>query len=257
MARAAGRVEATVVGIQQIYHGALKEERSAAQRAAAKRSRGGRRSPRGEVLVGGSPNAEPGATATTPQPTGADSVATGFTVALMPRVDAAEVENEPLNAGIAGSPVVVYPPPQGVAEELADGEGGLPASLNADALAPALVDVGVGGRPSLNDENLEEGQRQSLATLLERDNPLFTALVETGAFKELVDMTDSAGGEQICEDLDTCGLCIKLNMAPVICRTCGNACCLPCVIQRGKCAGGDVDNVKCLCLQQAPRRPSA
>jgi hypothetical protein len=134
-------------------------------------------------------------------------------------------------------------------------EGGMPQNLDATVLATAVANsladaAAEGGRPSLNDANFEEGQRQSihLATLLERDNPLFAALVETDAFKALKTMTERGdpGGEPVCDDLDTCGLCTNLNVAPVICRTCGNACCLQCVIQRGKGVGGGVDNVKCL-----------
>jgi hypothetical protein len=133
--------------------------------------------------------------------------------------------------------------------------GGMPQNLDATALSTAVVNsladaAAEGGRPSLNDENFEEGQRQSLhlATLLERDNPSFAALFETDAFKALATMTESGdpGGEPICDDLDTCSVCANLNMAPVTCRACGNACCLPCVIKSGKKKGGDTDNVKCL-----------
>jgi len=126
----------------------------------------------------------------------------------------------------------------------------MPQNLDATALATAVANslavLGVaGGRPSLNDENLEEGQRQSLqlATLLERDNPLFAALETSDAFKALTTMTESGDPG---DDLDTCSVCANPNMAPVTCRACGNACCLPCVIKSGKKKGGDTDNVKCL-----------
>jgi hypothetical protein len=136
----------------------------------------------------------------------------------------------------------------------ADVTTSLDATVLATAVANSLADAAAeGGRPSLNDANFEEGQRQSihLATLLERDNPLFAAIVETQAFKDLETRSADAdrghlGDEPVCDDLDTCSVCANLNMAPVLCRACGNACCVPCAIKSGKSAGGDTDNVKCL-----------
>jgi hypothetical protein len=227
------------------------------------------------VLLGTSPTAEPG------QPTGAGLGAAVLegTEGEPPAASTQQVEHsgvaislaDPGHAGLVGgnqpsldqravenSMAAILGPPTTETPWANNGqaaaEGGMTQNLDATALATAmdnsLADVGVaGGRPSLNDENLEEGQRQSLqlATLLERDNPLFAALV-TQAFKDLETMTanEEPGGEPICDDLDTCSVCANLNMTPVICRTCGAASCLQCVIQFGKSAGGDTDSVKCL-----------
>jgi hypothetical protein len=258
--------------IIRVYVRARREERQAAERAAASRARGGSKGGRrksrndpqtpspsdddgdNEQPVGSAPDAEPGPAAeagagpvssAAPEPGGSPSVTTGAAV---------EADN-----GQGGSEAVAQASNLAATEAnngQAAAEGVLmPQNLDAAALATAVVnslaDVGVaGGRPSLDDENLEEGQRQSLqlATLLKRDNPLFAALVETDAFKALKTMTESGdpGGEPICDDLDTCALCTNMNMSPVICRMCGNACCLPCVIQSGKGAGGAADTVKCL-----------